>query len=134
MMARHRICAIGWTLVCGVCGAHAAYAQTRSETIEAARTEKEQNLTPETQSKGEQIIERAEKSFPYRLMTGELNGFSVGFGNYMPGTGFAIGPQYKRADLLGGNLTLRIGTRVSSNESYGGRLDLLLPNLLSGRA
>jgi len=102
--------------------------------IETARIEKETNLAPETQPKGERIIESAEKSVPYRLLTGELNGFSVGLGNYMPGTGFAIGPQYRRSDLLGGNLTLRVGTRVSVNESYGGRLDLSLPNLFGGRA
>jgi len=134
MIGRNRTFAVGWILLCGTCGGQAAYAQTRSEMIETARIEKETNLAPETQPKGERIIESAEKSVPYRLLTGELNGFSVGLGNYMPGTGFAIGPQYRRSDLLGGNLTLRVGTRVSVNESYGGRLDLSLPNLFGGRA
>ena len=59
---------------------------------------------------------------PYRLVTGQVGGFGVGFGQIAMGSGFAIGPQYKRPDLLGGRLTLNRGARVSVNESYMGTL------------
>ena len=46
----------------------------------------------------------------------------------------AAGPQYRRADLLGGRLTAVVQARVSMNQSYLGRLDLLMPDLLGGKA
>src|SRR5258705_12756312 len=52
----------------------------------------------------------------------------------MPGTGFAMGPQYKRTELRGGNLAFSVAARAGVNESYVGRLDLALTNLLGGRA
>ncbi len=130
----HRTLAVGWLLLLVTCGRPAAYAQLRSDLIESARIEKETNLAPETPPKAERVIVAAQKSVPYKLLTGELNGFGVGFGNITPGAGFAIGPQYRRSDLLDGNLTLSVAARASVNESYFGRLDLSLPNLLGGRA
>src|SRR6185295_2153777 len=58
----------------------------------------------------------------------------VAFGTIVPGSGFAIGPQYKRTDLVGGRLTLRMEARAAANQSYLGRLDLSLPHLLNDRA
>jgi len=130
----HRTLAVGWLLLFVTYGRPAAYAQLRSDLIESARIEKEANLAPETPPKAERIIVAAQKSVPYKLLTGELDGFGVGFGNITPGAGFAVGPQYRRNDLLGGNLTLRVTARASVNESYLGRLDLSLPNLLGGHA
>ena len=133
MMQRIRILAQG-LLLYGTLAHQAAYPQLRSDLIESARTEKEANLKPETPPKGERIIVGAENSVVYKLLTGQVNGFGVGFGNITPGTGFAIGPQYERRDLLGGNLKLNVAARASVNESYLGRLDLSLPNLFGGWA
>ena len=134
MSEKIKTLAVGWFLLCGTWAQQAALGQLRSDLIESARIEKETNLAPESQPKAERVIVSAQKSVPYRLLTGELDGFGVGFGNITPGAGFAIGAQYKRSDLLGGNLTLRVGARASVNESYLGRLDLSLPNLFGGRA
>ena len=84
-----------------MCGSWACQAQLRSDLIESARTEKEANLTPETPPKAERKIVWAQRSLPYRLLTGQVSGFGVGFGNIVPGAGFAIGPKYQRTDLLG---------------------------------
>jgi hypothetical protein len=111
----HRTLAVGWLLLLGICGRQAVYAQLRSDLIESARIEKETNLAPETPPKFERAIVSAQKSIPYKLLTGEWNGFGVGFGNITPGAGFAIGPQYKRNDLLRGNLTLTVAARASVN-------------------
>lgn len=114
-----------------MCGLAHAQAQSRSELIEAARTQKEAHLTPQTAPKGQERIESIENSVPYRLLTGDVNGFGVGFGNIMPGSGFAAGPQYHRDDLWGGRLTAGVQARAAVNGSYLGRLDLALPRLFS---
>src|SRR5262245_1397281 len=123
-------CVLLWTA-----SAHSqVYAQLRSDLIESARSQKEANLTPEAPPKAERRVVALENSIPYKLITGQVNGFGVGFGNIVPGSGFAIGPRYKRSDLWGGKLTLSVETRAAVNESYLGRLDLTLPNLFNGRA
>ena len=121
------LCLGAWGLV---------YGQTESRTslIEAARTEKEANLTPETAPKLERKIVSIEHSLAYRLLTGDTGGLSVGFGNIVAGAGFAAGPQYTRTGLWKGRLDLTVQARASSNESYLGRMDLSLPNLFGGRA
>ena len=120
------LCLGGWGLV---------YGQTDSRTslIEAARTQKEANLTPETPPKLESRIESVENSVPYRLLTGDLDGFGVGFGNIVPGAGFAAGPQYTRTGLWNGLVNLSVQARASINESYLGRMDISLPHLANDR-
>jgi len=108
--------------------------QFRKDLMESARDEKEANLTPETQPKMERGFEWVENSLPYRLLTGEVDGFGVAFGAIVPGSGFGIGPRYTRTGLLGGRLTARVETRFAVNESYLGRLDLSVPHLFGDRA
>ena len=112
----------------------AGRAQLRSDLIESARMEKEANLTPETPPKAERKIVWAQNSLAYRLLTGQVDGFGVGFGNIVPGSGFAIGPQYKRTDLLERPAHAQVEARAAINESYLGRLDLSLPHLFDDRA
>jgi len=111
-----------------------AGAQTRAELIELARNEKESRLTPEIAPKGQRLIVRAQESLAYRLLTGQVKGLGVGIGQIAPGSGFAIGPQYKRSDLLGGQLTFTVAARGSTNQSYLGSVGFSLPRLFDGRA
>ena len=114
MIGKSRTSAVGCILLCGIWAHRAAHAQSRSEVIEAARIEKEASLTPQSPSKAERKFAWAENSLAYRLLNGQVSGFGVGFGQIAVGTGFAIGPQYRRSDLLGGMLTLRVGARATS--------------------
>src|SRR5690349_20880550 len=107
--------------------------ETRSDLIESARDQKEANLSPDSPPPAERRFISVETSLPYRLITGEVNGFSLGLGNLVPGTGFAAGPSYRRSDLWGGRLTLRVQTRAAANHSYLGRVELILPDLLGGQ-
>ena len=118
----------------GAWGLLFAQSESRSDLVEEARTQKAANLTPETPPKGQIRIESIEHSLPYRLLTGEVNGFGVGISNIVPGSSVAAGPQYRRTDLFGGRLTAAAQARVSMNRSYLGRLDLLMPDLLGGKA
>jgi outer membrane protein assembly factor BamA len=110
-----------------------AKAQSRADLIQSARTEKEANLTPETPPKAERVIEKTQKSLPYRLFTGEAHGIGVGLGNMVPGSGFAIGPTYTTS-IRDGKVILGVDARVAVNESYGARLDVSLPRLFNDRA
>ena len=118
----------------GACASLSAQAQSRADLIEAARSEKEANLTPESPPKGEVRVESVENSVPYRLLTGQLNGFGIGFGNIVPGAGFAVGPDYNQGGLWGGRLTLKVQARAAVNQSYLGAIDLSLPHLFNDRA
>lgn len=107
-------------------------AQTRAEQIEAARNEKEATLTPWVKPKAQSVFEDAQKSLPYRLLTGDASGFSVSLGNMVPGSGFAIGPTFTKP-LADGKLILRLDARAAVNQSYGGRVDLSIPHLFTDR-
>src|SRR5512133_3797019 len=124
----------GWLALCVPLICPQARAQLRTDLIESARVAKEANLTPERPPKVEQKIVWAENSLGYKLLTSQVEGIGVGFGNIVPGAGFAIGPQYNRTDLWGGRLTLKMQARAAINESYLGRLELSLPHLFDDRA
>ena len=125
---------VAWLALCVPLSCPQARAQLRSDLIESARMEKEVNLTPERPPGVERKIMWAQNSLGFRLLTGQVEGFGVGFGNIVPGSGFAIGPQYKRTDLWRGRLTLKAEARAAINESYVGRLELSLPHLFDDRA
>jgi outer membrane protein assembly factor BamA len=110
-----------------------AQAQSRTELIESARDEKQANLTPWVKPKAQRVIEDAQNSVPYRVLTGDANGFSVSFGNMVPGSGFAIGPTLTKS-MADGKLVLRVDARAALNQSYGGRLELSVPQLFTDRA
>ena len=127
----HLVLSLG---LAGVCGLPQVHAQLRVDLIEAARNEKQADLKPETPPKAERGIVWVENSIPYRLLTGQVDGFGVSFGTIVPGSGFAIGPRYHRNDLFDGRLWLTVETRAAVNESYLGRLDLTLPHLFDDHA
>jgi outer membrane protein assembly factor BamA len=116
------------------CGLALAQTESRADQIDSARARKEAELSPEQPPKAEARIEGIEESAPYRLLTGEMDGFGIGFGTIIPGSGFALRPRYTRSDLLGGRLTLRIDALGSINQSYLGGLSLAMPSLFGGRA
>src|SRR4051794_24170312 len=116
------------------CGIAEAQVQSRTDTIESARTEKEANLKPETPPKPERDIEWIEQSLPYRLITSQADGFGVVLGSILPGQSFGAGPSYRRTGFWGGKLGFSAQARGSVNESYLGRFDVSLSHLLRDRA
>jgi hypothetical protein len=108
-----------------------AQSDSRSSLIESARGQKDANLTPQEPPKAERRLESIEDTAPYKLLTGDLDGFGIGIGTIIPGSGFAIRPRYTR-DLWGGALKLRIDALGAKNESYAGGFDLTMPSLIGG--
>ena len=129
MTQSKRITVLGFSLFVFWAGRE-AQAQSRTDLIQSARTEKEANLTPWAPPKAERVIVKVQNSLPYRLLTGDAHGFGVSFGNMVPGSGFAIGPTYTKP-MWDGKLILRVDARAAINESYGGRLEVSVPRLFS---
>src|SRR5262245_38852777 len=119
---------LGCILAIGV-----ARAQLRSDLIESERAEKETRLTPERPPKAERRLVWVENSLAFKLLSGEVDGLGVSVGPIASGNGFALGPMYRRTDLLDGRLTLKVAARISVKQSYLGRLDIGLPSLFGGR-
>src|SRR5262249_28563179 len=65
---------------------------------------------------------------PERLMGG-FNGLNVKFGGLVAGSGFALGPQYLREDLISGNLTFRVAAEASTKLYQKYTLQATLPKL-----
>jgi outer membrane protein assembly factor BamA len=129
MTRSKRIAVLGFSLFVFWAGRE-AQAQSRTDLIQSARTEKEANLTPWTSPKAEREIVKIENSLPYRVLTGEAHGFGVSFGNTVPGSGFAVGPRYTKP-IWDGKITLRVDAGAAINSSYGGRLEVSVPRLFS---
>src|SRR5262245_43209435 len=108
--------------------------ELRSQQIESARDEKQANLRPEAEPKAQHDLVWVRRSFPYRLMSSQLNGFGIGVGQLAAGAGFALGPQFSRSDLLDGKMSVKIGARGSTNQSYLGRFDVSFHDLFGGHA
>jgi outer membrane protein assembly factor BamA len=128
MTQRRLVATLGCILTAG-----AARGQLRSDLIESERVEKEASLTPETPPKAERRLVWAENSLVFKLLAGGVDGFGVSVGPIAANNGFALGPMYRRRDLLDGRLTFSVAARASTNQSYLGRVDLGLPSLLGGR-
>ncbi len=128
-MTKYKLAAaLGWILA-----AASAHGQLRSDLIDSERAEKEARLTPETPPKAEQRLVWAENSLLFKLLSGGVDGFGISVGPIAAGNGFAVGPMYRRRDLLDGRLTFSVAARASVNTSYLGRLDVGLPSLFGGR-
>ena len=86
---------------------------SRSGEIQKERQERATHLKAEPQSQVERgMVEIEEKKLPERLLGG-FNGLGAKFGGLVAGSGFALGPQYLREELLSGNLTFRTSAEAS---------------------
>jgi hypothetical protein len=103
------------------------------EDLEALRAAKALELHPQETPRLERSITKIQNSFVYRALTNQLQGIGFGFGQMVPGSGFSIGPQYVRNDLLDGRLNMQLSARVSTREYYATDLKLSWNDLLNGR-
>lgn len=91
---------------------------TRAGQIELERQQKAQQLEPDEPSRAEHVfIVIKEKRIIERLTAG-IAGFRAHMGGLITGSGFAIGPEYYRHDLLRDHMTFRASARASIEKFY----------------
>jgi len=108
-----------------------SWSQTRVDAIEAARVQKEQELSPPKDPKLERIIEKVESNYVYRLLT-STDGFGIGIGGLVQGAGFAAGPRYRRT-LFDGHLHLTTFLTASTKKYYLGGVTGSLSGYMNDR-
>jgi len=91
---------------------------SRTQEIESEREAKSAHLTPDTLSKPEAILLAIRDRKIIERLTAGANGFGAQIGNMVTGAGFAIGPLYRREDLLGGRLTTSTYVQGATSLSY----------------
>jgi len=92
-----------------------AQTATRAADIEAAREKKAGHLKPDEPSKIERILRDFRDNKMLERSTAGIAGFRVKFGGLVQGSGFALGPEYLRQDLVGGNLIFRTAAQISTH-------------------
>ncbi len=90
-----------------------AQASSRAGEIEAARREKMKQVHAEEPSRAEQALIYFERHKVVERITSGIAGFRVKLGGLVSGGGFAVGPEYLRRDLAGGNLIFRTAAQAS---------------------
>lgn len=106
--------------------------ETRAEKIAAQRQQKKEQATPETVSKMEARLNVVQdKKLLERFATG-YHGLTVLLGGLATGQGFALGPQYLRTDLAGGNVHFRTSARYAFSEAYLADAVVALPGFGKG--
>lgn len=107
---------------------------TREDAIEDERQQRIANLEPDLPSKPERLFNSLQKNEIWERVFGDAAGWRVKIGGMISGSGFSLGPEYYRPDLLNGNMVVR-ASALASFEQYE-LLDLLVsfPHLLRDRA
>jgi outer membrane protein assembly factor BamA len=104
---------------------------SRTAEIEQARDVKEKALRPDEVTRAEGFMrDLKDKKWLQRITTG-YNGFNIKIGNMVTGGGFAAGPEFRRTDLLNGNLGVRASAQFSTRgyQKYEAQADI--PRLLN---
>jgi outer membrane protein assembly factor BamA len=107
--------------------------ETRAGQIEQAREEKDGNSSPYLQPKAERRLIRIQQDFVNPIF-GASDGLHLRIGRMVPGSGFALGPEYRRSDLFGENLVFRIAASASTRRWYQGIVEASLPKLFDNHA
>src|SRR5437588_477585 len=107
---------------------------SRVEEIEAARKRKAQNLALPQQTGLERALLYVKEQALLDKWKYGWHGVKPRIGALVTGSGFAIGPEYLRDDLAGGNVGVRITTQASAHlyELYEGEISF--PKLGDGAA
>jgi outer membrane protein assembly factor BamA len=111
----------------------AASGQTRTAEIEAARDKKAESLQPETVSRTEHLLLQVKERKLLERLTAGYNGLRVQFGSMATGSGFALGPQFVREELAGGQLHVNAGAQFSTRLWQKYEAGLKLPRLAGDR-
>jgi outer membrane protein assembly factor BamA len=119
-------------LVAPVAGQQPSHPSREAE-IQAARQAKAASLKDDTPSKIEDRLSYIQREKVLERITAGIAGFRLKFGGLATGSGFAIGPEYLRRDLAGGNVVFRGSAAASFGGWFLHDLQLTLPKLADER-
>jgi len=106
---------------------------TRASEIETQRTQKAAELQPDEPNRVENAMRVfKDRRYMERFAAG-WNGLRLKFGNMVTNSGFAIGPEYYRDDLLDGALRFRASAQVSTRGYQKHESSLMFPTLARGK-
>ncbi len=112
-------------LVCG--GWLNAQVDTRTAEIEAARDQKANHLEPERLSRAEAVVGKYASRRVVERLTSGVYGFSAMLGGAATRQGFAIGPGYRRRDLLNGEAVFLADWQITTRGSTRAEVSFALP-------
>lgn len=93
-----------------------APATSRAAEIEQQRQKKARELHPDVLSSAERVLDYIEDHKIVDRLTGGEAGFRIKLGGLITGSGFAVGPEYYRRDLLRERLRFRASARASTKK------------------
>ena len=111
----------------------AAQEESRAAEIEAQQDAKAASVKPDLPNKIERgLIEFERRALLDRISEG-IGGFRARVGGLVPGSGFAMGPEYRRTDLAGGSVTIRASAVTSFKAYRKFDFQIALPKIDGGR-
>lgn len=102
---------------------------TRAGQIEIERQQKAAQLEPDSPSGIEHALIVIKEKHIIERITAGIAGFRVHMGGLITGSGFAVGPEYFRRDLLRDQVIVRASARASTRKFYLMDAELDLPRL-----
>jgi hypothetical protein len=102
---------------------------TRAGQIEQQRQQKAAQLEPDEPSRIEHVLIVIKDKKIVERITAGIAGFRVHMGGLITGSGFAVGPEYYRHDLLHNQVSVRASARGSLQKFYLMDAELSLPRL-----
>ena len=91
---------------------------TRAGQIEMQRQQKAAQLQPDYPSGIEHALNVIKQKKIVERITAGIAGFRVHMGGLITGSGFAVGPEYYRRDLLHDQVIVRASARASLQKFY----------------
>ncbi len=110
-----------------------AAAQTRAGGIEEERDQKARALKQETVTGLERVLLEIKHRKVLERITAGYNGLRFQMGNMATGSGFALGPEFYREDILEGQLRLSVSAALSTGLWQKYQTALTAPHLLGDR-
>ena len=102
---------------------------SRAEVIERERDTRAGAAHPDYPSNSEQFLRKLQDRKTLEKITAGYAGFNARFGNLVTGAGFAVGPQWRRMDMMGGRLDGRFAVQGATSRSWKAETQWTVPSL-----
>jgi hypothetical protein len=131
---RAAVCCAAVCLAAAAAPLHAQEPETRAELLAAERTEKAEHLEPPAPSGLERALLALENDRILERVLHPAEGLYPKIGNVTAGSGFAVGPAYRRPALFGGHADFMASAAATFTKYWMIDLRLAFPRLADGRA